>query len=51
MSGRGRTEQVTVRDRHGRLRDVQRFNNGRLATARVPRRKEDYPLGILPFEP
>jgi hypothetical protein len=45
------TEQVAVRDRHGRLGDVKRFDNGvRLATVRVPGREEDSLLVIFPFE-
>jgi hypothetical protein len=43
------TEQVAVRDPHGRLRDVQRLNDGHLATVRVPGREEDYALVIFPF--
>jgi hypothetical protein len=46
----GGTEQVAVRDPHGRLRDVQRLNEGRLATVRAPGREEDYVLVIFPFE-
>jgi hypothetical protein len=30
--------------------DVQQFNDGRLATVRVPGRDEDYLLVIFPFE-
>jgi hypothetical protein len=46
----GETEQAAVRDSHGRLRDVQQFDDRRLATVRVPRREEDYVLVIFPFE-
>jgi hypothetical protein len=46
----GATEQVAVRDPHGRVHDVQRFNDGRLATVRVPGCEEDYALVIFPFE-
>ena len=46
----GETEQVAVRDPYNRLRDVHRFNDGRLATVRVPGLKEDYVLVIFPFE-
>jgi hypothetical protein len=46
----GETEQVAVRDPYGRLGDLQRFNDNRLATVRVPDREEDYVLVIFPFE-
>jgi hypothetical protein len=46
----GETEQVAVRDPHGRLRDVQLLNDGRLATVRVLGREEDYVVVIFPFE-
>jgi hypothetical protein len=36
----GATERVAVRDPDRRLRDVQHFNDGRLATVRVPGREE-----------
>jgi hypothetical protein len=39
-----------VRDPHGRLRDVQRLNGGRLATVRVPGRENGYLLVNFPFQ-
>jgi hypothetical protein len=44
----GEIEQVAARDPHGRLRDVQRLNEGRLAMVRVPGRERDYVL-VLGF--
>ncbi len=46
----GASEQVAVRDPHDRLGDVQRLNDGRLATVRVPGFPGDYVLVIFPFE-
>jgi hypothetical protein len=48
--GRGETEQVAVRDPHGRPRDVQQLIDGRPATVRVPGREEDHALVTSPFE-
>jgi hypothetical protein len=46
----GETEQVALRVAQCRLRDVQQFNDGRLATVRVAPREEDDVLVVFPFE-
>jgi hypothetical protein len=46
----GKVERATIRDAHGRPRDVQQFNDDRPATVRVLGREEDYLLAIFSFE-
>jgi len=43
------TEQVAVSDPFDRLGDVQRLNDGRLLTVRVPGYEGDYAMVIFPF--
>jgi hypothetical protein len=45
----GETDQVAVHDPYGRLGDVQRLNEGRLLTVKVPGYGGDYVLVIFPF--
>jgi hypothetical protein len=43
------SEQVAVHDPYDRLGDVQRLNDGRLLTVKVPGYDGDYVLVIFPF--
>ena len=42
-------EQVSVNDPYGRLGDIQRLNEGRLLTVKVPGYQGDYLTVIFPF--
>jgi len=43
------TEQVAVHDPYDRLGDVQRLDEGRLLTVKVPDYEGDYALVVFPF--
>ena len=43
------SEQVAVKDPYDRLGDVQRLNEGRLLTVKVPGYEGDYAMVIFPF--